>query len=40
MLKKLMSKQKLYVRIAIGFVLGIILGFVLPEFSIKDQIHR
>lgn len=37
MLKKLMSKKKLYVRIAIGFVIGIILGFILPDFSIKTK---
>lgn len=35
MIKKIMAKDKLYIRIAIGFVLGIILGLAFPKFSLK-----
>ncbi|AKG74701.1 dicarboxylate/amino acid:cation symporter [Salinicoccus halodurans] len=33
----LTSKQHLFTRIAIGFVLGIIMGIVIPEFSIQTK---
>ena len=32
MLQNIMKKKNLFIRIAIGFVLGIIIGIVLPEF--------
>ena len=38
MLQNIMKKKNLFIRIAIGFVLGIIIGIVLPEFSINTKV--
>lgn len=38
LLKKLLDKKKLYLRVAIGFLLGILLGILAPEFSIKTKV--
>ena len=38
MLETIMKKKNLFIRIAIGFVLGIIIGIVLPEFSINTKV--
>ena len=37
MLSYIMKKEHLFVRVAIGFGLGILLGFVLPNFSLNTQ---
>lgn len=37
-MKFIMKKENLFVRVAIGFVLGIILGWLLPEFSISTKV--
>lgn len=37
-MKTLMKKENLFLRVVIGFILGIILGFVLPELSIATKI--
>ncbi len=37
-MKTLMKKENLFLRVMIGFILGIILGFVLPELSIATKI--
>lgn len=38
MLKKIMAKDKLYIRIAIGFAIGIAIGFLIPDFCIKTKV--
>lgn len=38
MLKTIMQKKNLFLRVAIGFGLGIVLGFVLPEISIGTKV--
>ena len=38
MLKSIMRKDRLFIRVAIGFFLGIILGFILPEIAIGTKI--
>ena len=38
MLETIMKKKNLFIRIAIGFILGIIIGIVFPEFSINTKI--
>ncbi|MBR0445183.1 MAG: dicarboxylate/amino acid:cation symporter [Clostridia bacterium] len=37
-MKKLFKKEALFIRVAIGFVLGIILGLVAPQFSISTKV--
>ena len=37
-MKALFSKKNLFLRVAIGFVLGVILGFVAPDFSIATKV--
>jgi len=37
-MKTLLSKDKLFVRIAIGFVLGVLFGWLLPELSTKIKV--
>ncbi len=37
MLNYIMKKEHLFVRVAIGFALGIILGFAVPQFSLDTQ---
>lgn len=37
MIKKIFAKDKLYIRVAIGFAVGILLGILLPEFSIAAK---
>lgn len=37
-MKTLMKKENLFLRVMIGFVLGILLGYVLPELSIATKI--
>ncbi len=37
-MKKLFKKETLFIRVAIGFVLGIILGLVAPQFSIATKV--
>ncbi len=37
MLEYIKRKENLFVRVAIGFVLGIVLGFALPQFSLDTQ---
>ncbi len=34
----LLGKNRLFVRVALGFVLGIFFGFVLPEFSMETKV--
>ncbi len=38
MLKSIMRKDRLFLRVAIGFVLGIVFGFALPELAISTKI--
>ena len=38
MMKKIMAKDKLYIRIAIGFVIGILLGAVVPAAAMKIKV--
>lgn len=38
MLSAIMKKQNLFIRIAIGFILGIIIGIAFPQFSIKTKV--
>ena len=38
MLETIMKKKNLFIRIAIGFILGIIIGIVFPEFSINTKV--
>ena len=37
-MKTLFAKKNLFLRVAIGFFLGILLGFALPEFSIATKV--
>lgn len=37
-MQRIFEKKYLFIRIAIGFVLGIFLGFLLPEFSIRTKV--
>ena len=37
-MKALFSKKNLFLRVAIGFALGVILGFVAPKFSIATKV--
>ncbi len=37
-MKAIMRKDRLFIRVAIGFVLGILLGALLPEFSIATKV--
>ena len=37
-MKKFFKKEALFIRVAIGFVLGIILGLVAPQFSISTKV--
>ena len=37
-MKTIMAKKNLFLRVAIGFGLGIILGFVVPELSISTKV--
>ena len=37
MLRRLLKKENLYIRIAIGFCIGIILGLFLPELAIETK---
>lgn len=37
-MQRIFDKKYLFIRIAIGFVLGIFLGFLLPEFSIRTKV--
>ncbi len=37
-LKAIMRKDRLFIRVAIGFVLGILLGVLLPDFSISTKV--
>lgn len=37
-MKKLFKKETLFIRVAIGFALGIILGLVAPQFSIATKV--
>lgn len=34
----LLKKENLFLRVALGFALGVVLGFVLPEFSIATKV--
>ena len=36
----LIKKENLFIRIAIGFILGIILGLFSPEFSVKIKFFK
>ena len=38
MLETIMKKKNLFIRIAIGFILGIFIGIILPEFSIATKV--
>lgn len=38
MLKKIFDKDKLFIRVTIGFVLGIALGLLFPKFSISTKV--
>ncbi len=37
-MKKIFKKEYLFLRVAIGFIVGIILGMLLPEFSIATKV--
>ena len=37
-MKALLSKKNLFLRVAVGFALGVLLGFLLPEFSISTKV--
>ena len=37
-MKTLFAKKNLFLRVAVGFVLGVLLGFLLPEFSIDTKV--
>lgn len=37
-LKAVFEKKKLYLRVAIGFIAGILLGILAPEFSVKTRV--
>ena len=37
-MKTLFAKKNLFLRVAIGFVLGILLGFLFPKFSIATKV--
>ena len=37
-LKAIMRKDRLFIRVAIGFVLGVLLGILLPDLSIKTKV--
>lgn len=37
-MEKLFKKENLFIRIAIGFAIGVILGFAAPEFSIATKV--
>ncbi len=37
-MKVLFEKKNLFLRVAVGFVLGVVLGFALPEFSIAIKV--
>ncbi len=37
-LKAVMRKDRLFIRVAIGFVLGVLLGILLPDLSIKTKV--
>ncbi len=37
-MKAIMRKDRLFIRVAIGFVLGILLGVLLPDISIKTKV--
>lgn len=37
-MKKIMAKDKLYIRIAIGFVIGILLGAIVPAAAMKIKV--
>ncbi len=36
-MKFILKKENLFVRVALGFILGIVFGFALPEFSLSMQ---
>lgn len=38
MLDSIMKKENLFLRVAIGFLLGIVFGFVLPELAISTKV--
>ena len=37
-MKTLFAKKNLFIRVAIGFVLGVLLGFIAPKFSISTKV--
>ena len=37
-MKKLFDKKSLFIRTAVGFVLGVLLGFAAPQFSIATKV--
>lgn len=37
-MKALFAKKNLFLRVAVGFFLGVVLGFALPEFSIATKV--
>ena len=37
-MKTLFAKKNLFIRVAIGFVLGVLLGFAAPQFSISTKV--
>ncbi len=36
-MKTIMAKKNLFLRVAIGFVLGVVMGLILPEFSLASK---
>ena len=37
-MKTIFAKKNLFLRVAVGFVLGVILGFAAPKFSIATKV--
>ena len=37
-MKTLFAKKNLFLRVAVGFALGVILGFIAPKFSIATKV--
>ena len=37
-MKTLFAKKNLFLRVAVGFVLGVLLGFAAPKFSIATKV--
>ena len=37
-MKKLFDRKRLFLRVAVGFALGVLLGFIAPKFSIATKV--